>query len=126
MYLNKKPDILVGTRNFSNINGLGFIRKNLSRAIILVINNILFNKKTNDPMSGFFIVKRNIFFKSENLLFKSGFKILFDIIYSFKIINSIDYDINFGIRRHNKSKLNFIILFKVVILIVFKFFQKKI
>ena len=126
MYLNKKPDILVGTRNFSNIRGLGFIRKNLSRAIILLINNILFKKKTNDPMSGFFIIKRNIFFKSENLLFKSGFKILFDIIYSFKIINSIDYDINFGIRRHNKSKLNFIILFKIVILIVFKFFQKKI
>ena len=45
IYLKDQPDILVGTRNFSNNNSLGLIRKNLSRAIIFIVNNLLFEKK---------------------------------------------------------------------------------
>ena len=36
-------------------------------------------KKTNDPMSGFFILKKEVFLRSKNKLYNSGFKILFDI-----------------------------------------------
>ena len=125
MYSKNQPDILVGTRNFSNNSSLGFLRKNLSRTIIFVINNLLFEKKTNDPMSGFFIFKKEIFLKSKHKLYNSGFKILFDIVYSFKNIKVLDCPINFGVRKFHKSKLNFTIAIKIMYLIYYKFFQSK-
>ena len=124
IYSKNQPDILVGTRDFSN-KSLGFVRKNLSKTIIFIINNLLFKKKTNDPMSGFFIFKKEIFLKSKHKLYNSGFKILFDIIYSFKNIKVLDYPIIFGVRKYNKSKLNFIILIKIIYLIFYKLFQSK-
>ena len=125
IYLKDQPDILVGTRNFSNNNSLGLIRKNLSRAIIFIVNNLLFEKKTNDPMSGFFIFKKEIFLRSKHKLYNSGFKILFDIIYSFKNIKVLDCPINFGVRKYHQSKLNFIIILRIIYLIFYKFFQSK-
>ena len=77
-------------------------------------------------MSGFFIFKKKIFLRSKNKLYNSGFKILFDIIFSYNNINVLDYKINFGKRKFNKSKLNFKIILEIIILIIFKFFQKKI
>ena len=117
---------IVGIREFSEDNSLSFTRKLLSKLIIFLINRIFFVKKTNDPMSGFFILKKEIFLRSKNKLYNSGFKILFDIIFSYNNIKVLDYKINFGQRKFNKSKLNFKIILKIVVLIIFKLFQKKI
>ena len=76
-------------------------------------------------MSGFFIIKKNVFLRSKKKLFNSGFKILTDIIYSFKNLSIREKIIKFDKRKHNMSKMKFNIILKIVILILFKMFQKK-
>ena len=118
-YEKKKPNILVGTRNFKNLKGLHFMRKFMSLFLIFLIN-IFLKKKTNDPMSGFFIIQKRLFYRIENRLYKKGFKILTDIIYSSNKINIIDLSINFQKRKKNKSKMSLKILFHILILILSK------
>lgn len=125
IFKRDNPDVLVGVRKLSSDEGLSFIRRNLSYLIIFIINNLL-GKKTTDPMSGFFIIKKDIFIKSKKKLFNSGFKILADIIYSFKNLSIREKIIKFGKRKHNVSKMKFNIILKIIILIFFKMFQKKI
>lgn len=96
----------------------------MSKLIIKIIT-ILLGKKTNDPLSGFFIIKKNIFFTVEKKLYNRGFKILADIIFSIdKNITVYDYNIKFGKRLHNNSKMNFFVLLDLIILIFFKFLNK--
>jgi len=130
-YEKKKSDIIVGTRKFSNIEGLNFFRKFMSQFLILLIS-IFLKKKTSDPMSGFFIIKKNKFLKLEKSLYNKGFKILADIIYTDKNLKIEDVNINFKKRKKDKSKMNLIVLIHIIILIfqkklkTFKAFQNKI
>ena len=71
-------------------------------------------------MSGFFIIQKRLFYRIENRLYKKGFKILTDIIYSSNKINIIDLSINFQKRKKNKSKMSLKILFHILILILSK------
>ncbi|MEC7169200.1 MAG: glycosyltransferase, partial [Pseudomonadota bacterium] len=59
------PDFVVGTRNlFKNKNhNLNFLRLFASRMLILIVNFLL-GRKTSDPMSGFFMFKKEVFSKS--------------------------------------------------------------
>tara|TARA_B100000795_G_C22780668_1_gene432107 strand:+ start:131 stop:832 length:702 start_codon:yes stop_codon:yes gene_type:complete len=120
----KKQDILVAVRNFKKRSGLSILRFFLSLSLITLIN-LIFKKKTNDPMSGFFIVKKTVFIRSKKQLYGKGFKILFDIIYSSKkniIVN--DYSIKFDSRKNNKSKMSLKILFHIILLIIQKMINK--
>lgn len=122
IFLKKKLDVLVAVRDFSKRSGLSFTRFFLSLLIILVIN-LIFKKKTSDPMSGFFVIKKKIFIENEKNLYLKGFKILFDVIYSTKKNLRIqDYKIKFISRKNNKSKMSLKILLHIILII----FQKKI
>ena len=59
VYVAENADIVVGSRNLFNKKneGLGLIRLTSSKFLILLIS-LLLNKKTDDPMSGFFIFKK--------------------------------------------------------------------
>ena len=61
-FLQGNPDFVVGTRNlFKNKNhNLNFFRLFASRMLILIVNFLL-GKKTSDPMSGFFMFKKEYF-----------------------------------------------------------------
>ena len=122
IFLKKKLDVLIAVRDFSKRSGLSFIRFFLSLLLILLIN-FIFKKKTSDPMSGFFVIKKKIFIENEKNLFLKGFKILFDVIYSTKKNLRIqDYKIKFISRKNNKSKMSLKILLHIILII----FQKKI
>ena len=121
-YEKLKPDLLVGIRKFSNLDGLNFFRKFASLLLIFFIN-ILLKKKTGDPMSGFFIMKKKNFFKIENKLYKKGFKILCDIIYSSNDLKIIDFEIDFKKRKHNTSKMNLSVLMHIIMMIFKKTFR---
>ena len=118
-YEKIKPHILVGTRNFSNLKGLNFFRKFMSIFLIFLIN-IFLKKKTSDPMSGFFIIQKEKFFQIEKNLYKKGFKILSDIIYSKNNLKIVDFNINFKKRKNNESKMNLMVLIHIIILIIKK------
>ncbi len=106
-----KCDFVVAVRNLANtrIKGLSLLRQAASYTLIKFFN-IFFGKKTIDPMSGFFLFKKKIFFQNKNNLFLKGFKILADLIYSKDNITVQDISIKFDHRIKGKSKLNFKIL----------------
>ena len=102
----KNPDIVVGTRNLFKYkkHNLNAFRLFASRALILIVNLLLENK-TSDPMSGFFMFKKEIFLKSEKKLINRGYKILLDLLYiSNQKIKVYDVSIDFDSRVKGKSK----------------------
>ena len=127
VYVAENADIVVGSRNLFNKKneGLGLIRLTSSKFLILLIS-LLLNKKTDDPMSGFFIFKKKIYELNKNKLFAKGYKILFDLIYaSNEKLKIIDVDINFRKRSEGSSKMGFKIIFILILLIIKKIFIRK-
>ena len=109
----EKQDVLVAVRNFKKRSGLSFYRFFMSLLLIKLIN-LIFEKKTSDPMSGFFVVKKKIFFSNKKKLYANGFKILFDLVYSDYNIVVTDHLIKFDLRRNNKSKMNLRIIYHII------------
>ena len=112
---NEKIDIIVGVRDFEKKNQLSLVRYFSSRLLIFIINTFL-GYKTSDPMSGYFLIKKNIFKKYRTKMYGKGYKILFDIIYTARDSLIIkDITIKFYKRFKDKSKMSIKILFHVII-----------
>jgi dolichol-phosphate mannosyltransferase len=117
--LISKSDIVIGTRNFTKKkNGLSLIRCLSSIMIIFLFNFFLSKntkKKISDPMSGFFIFKKNIINRIKKRMYGKGFKILSDIIYTKGTnlkINEISIKFNYRIR--GKSKMNLSTVYHII------------
>jgi len=120
------PDIIVGTRDLFKVkkHNLNFLRLFASRMLILVVNLLLGNR-TSDPMSGFFMFKKNIFKKSQKKMIKKGYKILLDLLYiKNQKIKVIDVKIEFNSRMKGKSKMSLKILFYLITMISKKFLSR--
>ena len=116
VYNKNNPDFLICVRNFKKRRGLSILRYFASLALILVVNTLL-HKKTSDPMSGFFIFKKKLFYKYRRSLFGRGFKFLFDILYQKNNFKVIEHKILFKKRKNNSSKMSLRILLSLVFLI---------
>ncbi len=126
VFINQKCDFVIGSRDLLKRKnyGLSQIRRLFSIILIIMINFLLGNK-TKDPMSGFFIFKKEIYIKNKKKLFSSGYKILSDLIYSSKNDLKIkDVNIRFDRRISGKSKMNLSILL-ILIYFIFSRFVKK-
>ena len=124
LFFKRNKDFVVAVRDFNKKLGINFIRKNFSKTVIAFINYI-FGFKTKDPMSGFFIFKKKFYKKNKKKLFGKGFKILFDLLYSEKILDVQDFSIKFDMRKNNASKVSLKISFLLIRVIFFKFQQNK-
>ena len=127
-YKRKNADIVIGSRNLfnseKNCKGHPFYRIIASKIFILTIS-FLFRKKTDDPMSGFFIFRKRIYIKNKKKLYGKGYKILFDLLYSTnEKLKVFDVDINFRARSIGTSKMNLKILYILVLFIIKKNFVK--
>ena len=123
-YTKNKADIVVGSRNLfeSENKGLSLMRINASKILILMVKYLL-GEKTSDPMSGFFLFKKQLLKKTKKMN-KIGYKILLGLIYSLdKNIKIIDVDINFKTRSTGYSKMSLKILFILIYVIILKFFR---
>lgn len=127
-FTNSKSDIIIANRfkNKRYSGNLGFLRSILSNSAIGIINGI-FGKKTSDPLSGFFLCKKELLIKYKSNYYLKGYKILFDLIYNGKqklIINEID--INFKKRNFEKSKFNLRVIWLFLGQMIYtKFVEKK-
>ena len=121
LFLKKKADFVVGTRDFREIGeSLSFIRFLASKILIFILD-ITLKRKTADPMSGFFIFKKIFYKKNKKLFFGKGYKILADFIYSSKKkLKIYDYKIKFKVRKKGKSKMSF----KVLIILIYFIIKK--
>jgi dolichol-phosphate mannosyltransferase len=125
IFYKKKLDVIVGARNFNKINNeISLIRNTASIILIKMISTFL-GAKTSDPMSGFFIFKKEIYYANKNRLFGKGYKILCDLLYSSKKNLVIeDYFIHLNSRKKGYSKMSFNILRNILLFILFKFYNK--
>ena len=122
---NKDIHIVVGARNLraGKNKGLSEIRRFAS--VVLIYFFKIFNIKTNDPMSGFFLFKKKIFLKNRKFLFGQGFKILADILINSKqnlIVKDISID--FDRRYESKSKMNYKVLLIIIYFYLRSIFKK--
>ena len=113
-------DLLIGSRFKKNkIGNISYIRTKISIYFIKCINFFL-SEKYSDPLSGFFILKKEIILKNKKNYFNKGFKILFDILYLNSDVLKVDeIQISFLKRIHGKSKFNY----KIVMIFLFQLFQ---
>ncbi len=126
IFYKYNPDIVVGTRDLFKIkkHNLNFFRLFASRILILIVNLLLGNR-TSDPMSGFFMFKKNLYEKSQEKMIKKGYKILLDLLYNKnQKVNVIDVNIEFDSRMKGKSKMSLKILFYLISMILNKFVKK--
>tara|TARA_B100000989_G_C19480438_1_gene444871 strand:+ start:609 stop:1295 length:687 start_codon:yes stop_codon:yes gene_type:complete len=108
----KKLDLVIASRfeKKSYYGNLGFLRSLISKIAINIIN-IIFGKKTSDPLSGFFLCKKYLISKYKKRFFGKGYKILFDILYNGKKnLQIFDQEIIFKKRKYENSKFNFRII----------------
>ena len=125
IFYKKKLDVIVGARNFNKKNDeISLMRKTASIILIKIIS-IFLGVKTLDPMSGFFIFKKEIYYKNKNRLFGKGYKILCDLLYTSKKNLVIeDYFIHLNSRKKGYSKMSFNILCNIILFILSKFYNK--
>jgi dolichol-phosphate mannosyltransferase len=122
----EKLDILIACRDFSKKSDvqLSYSRFILSKIIILIFNKLL-SFKTKDPMSGYFIFKKKLYFNNKYKFFGKGYKILADILYnSNNYIKVKDQFVRFDRRYLENSKISINILLLIIIFILKTFVKK--
>ena len=120
LYFLKKLDFVVAVRNFNEDPGLGVIRR-FSSILLSYIFNYFLGYRVSDPMSGFFMFKKSIYYKYKHHLFGKGWKILADLIYNKEKFLIKELRIHFLRRTENKSKMSLKVLINIIRLFLFKY-----
>ncbi len=88
------------------------------------LSRIVLKHRVADPLSGFFVIRREIFEPLVSRLSGIGFKILLDILTCLKSSTKIvEVPFNFGNRAHGKSKIEKIIVWEYLLLIAHRVLQ---
>jgi len=126
-FKKKRCDVIIGSRfEKKSLSGnLGFFRSMLSRLAIFLIS-IIFGNKSSDPLSGFFMCKKELINNNAHLYYTKGYKILFDILFNSKgNLKTIDYNIVFKKRNYGKSKFNLSIIWLFIRQMIYTIFLVK-
>lgn len=123
-YLDTDIDFINGSRflDKSQISGsplynLG--RINLSKIFIYLIRKVLKINLT-DPLSGFFMVKKNLVIFNEKRIYKNGWKIMLDIFLATKSsLNYKEIPIKINKRKSGQSKINIKVVINLIKLVKF-------
>ena len=104
---SKGQDIVIGARKLTSGKNKGLSETRRFASIFLIFFFKIFNIQTKDPMSGFFLFKKDIYLKNKKRFFGKGFKILADILINSKTkLKAKDVPINFNRRYESESKMN--------------------
>ena len=118
-------DIVIGTRKLLSGKNQGLSELRRFTSIILIYFFRIFKIKTNDPMSGFFIFRKEIYYKNKKIFFGKGFKILADfLINSKQILKTRDITIDFNRRYNSESKMSLRVLFILIQFYLFSLVKK--
>ena len=115
----KDIDLVIGSRFLTKISskGLSKIRNFVSKLANFLANKIA-KVELSDPMSGYFVIDRNVFDKIAPNLTGLGFKILLDIFSSsIKQLRFIEIQSDFKKRKYGESKLDFFVVWEYLLLL---------
>ena len=119
-------DLAIASRYIENASTgeLSENRVKISKAATYM-GNLILEKHVSDPMSGFFMIRRQLFEKVVDRLSGKGFKILLDIIASIDNEVSIkEFPYEMRKREHGESKLSATVIWEFFSLITNKLFGK--
>ena len=116
-------DMVIGSRYIkkNSIEDWHPVRRSISN-LATSITRFVLQTNLRDPLSGYFMIKRDMFDSSVRRLSGKGFKILLDIIINSN--GSISYKelpYTFRCRKQGESKLNSLIAWEFILLLLHKF-----
>jgi dolichol-phosphate mannosyltransferase len=116
-------DLVIGTRfapESGAPGGLSRLRQFASRLAIGTAKRLL-GVRLSDPMSGFFMMRRELFDAVAPRLSTQGFKVLLDIVASSQQpLRIVELPFEFRSRQHGASKLDSLVIFEYVGLLLAK------
>lgn len=111
---DKGLNLVVGSRVLDqSLTAMSPMRKKISRLGIM-LTNLFISEPITDPLSGFFLVKKDVLIKHRKKLYKPGFKILFDILMLDKTLKVGQVKISFNERIAGNSKMTASTFFHVI------------
>ena len=122
MLKSGSADLVVGSRYVAGggIGGLDAARANMS-AFATRLSRIICKAEIADPMSGFFMLRRDVLEGALRRLSGQGFKILLDILASSpRSLRVRELPYNFRERQHGESKLDTLVAWEYMMLIADK------
>ena len=121
--IEQGADLVVGARlcpGGGAAGGLSRVRQ-LGSQIATAAARRLLGVRLSDPMSGFFMMRRELFDAIAPRLSTQGFKVLLDIVASCRRpLRVVELPFVFQPRRHGKSKLDTLVVFEFLGLLVAK------
>ena len=118
-------DLIVGSRNLTyEAKKLTLTKSRLQLSLVAnAIARFILKRNISDPMSGFFIVKRQYIDQYGFILYKDGFKILFDLLFQVRnnVLKIHEIQIDFRERLYGNSKLNLDIFIEFLVDVLSKF-----
>jgi dolichol-phosphate mannosyltransferase len=103
-----KADLVVGSRYIEGGSADSFDKQRAGASMLATqVAKRVLRVEIADPMSGFFMVRRNRFEQLAPQLSTQGFKILLDIVATARgELRTIEVPFTFGARQHGESKLD--------------------
>jgi dolichol-phosphate mannosyltransferase len=90
-----------------------------------LLSRLVIKVRLTDPLSGFFMLRKDVFYDLSPRLYGKGFKILLDIFASAKRpLNFIEVPLMFGTRHSGESKLDSTVALEFIGLLFHKLFGK--
>lgn len=111
--IRKGADLVIGSRYVDGGNAsTGFQKKTRAKGseLATALANRITGAYTSDPMSGFFMMTRDLADRSARAISRDGFKILFDIVSRFgSELDIREVPFQFRERKEGESKLGFLV-----------------
>jgi dolichol-phosphate mannosyltransferase len=121
---NQSVDIVVGSRFVpgGNLGNFSLCRRSIS-ASARRLSRLVLKADLNDPMSGFFMLRRDFFHETMRHLTNTGFEILLDLLVSSpRPVRIVELPFRFGHRVYGQSKLDEAVILEYLKLIADKLF----
>lgn len=123
--IGKGADLVIGSRYVDGGNASsGFQKKTRARGseLATALANRITGAYTTDPMSGFFMMRRELADRAARVISRDGFKILFDIVSRFgPDIRIAEVPFQFRERIEGESKLGFLVTVQFLGLLVSRY-----
>jgi len=120
-------ELAVGTRYAGEGGGVG----NWSKARVFIsrfatnLGSLARKTELSDPMSGFFVIRRDVFEQTVRQMTGKGFKILLDMVLSAgRPLKIREFSYEFRVRQHGESKLDIVVGFEYLFLLADKIFGR--
>jgi len=125
LHNNPAVQVVIASRySYSTkVDGLNKFRA-IGSWFLTYISRLLISKKLTDPMSGFFITRTKIFSELAPYLSHNGYKIMLDLVSGLPDKNAIlEYPLIFRPRNAGFSKMDFRVLWELIITLIYRSFK---